>query len=81
MQGYFLMAWDYFVTTIDPEGYCQPDPPTPDWPHISELGRQGWELVGLFDTEREEATAVFKRRLSLCNRAVRRLRKSNPKVG
>jgi len=70
------MMWEYLTTTIDVEGNCQTNPATFTWQHITELGRQGWELIGLFDTERQEATAIFKRRLSLCNKVVQWLRKS-----
>ncbi len=63
------MAWgtkiimNYFITTIDYNGYYQPYPPAPHWPHISELLAQGWVLVCLFNMERQETMALFARNL------------------
>lgn len=54
--------YQYFITTVDRDGYYQPDPIAPDWPHISELLSDGWTLVCLFEMERQEAMALFERR-------------------
>lgn len=54
---YFTVV--YFITTIDPEGFCQPSPPTPDWPHVGKLLADGWRFVAMWDLEYNESTILL----------------------
>jgi hypothetical protein len=52
---------EYLITTIDPEGYCQPRPIAPDWPHVGQLLAQGWKMVALWDLEYDESIILLVR--------------------
>lgn len=68
--------WEYRFELIDTagqylvqRGHCPNDSPFGDgsectparWRDVNDLGLQGWELVAVFASQDDEATAVFKR--------------------
>jgi hypothetical protein len=60
--------WEYKTLKMDTKGFLGGLLDTEEFEaHLNELGTQGWELVGAFDTNQShgasrEVIAVFKRR-------------------
>jgi hypothetical protein len=52
---------EYLITTIDPEGYCQPSELAPDWLPVGQLLAQGWRMAALWDLEFEESMILLVR--------------------
>jgi len=65
-----MKTWEYRTETIDTRGQCliwNNETRQWEWLDMNVLGADGWELVAVFVSEGDEATAVFKREKAQTN--------------
>jgi hypothetical protein len=50
------VEFEFLTITMDGDGFYQPSPMAPDWPHVGTLLAGGWRVLAVTDTKCEEVT-------------------------